>query len=86
MTMAASIAPRFAVRRPYAQTLLLESLAGAWKAGKVLAALPFDALRFGYASAVKAGLVENSMLKSSDFERALGAFERMTLGPLARRV
>ena len=84
--MAAAIAKPFPIRRSQRQMLLLESVASAWKVGKVLAALPFDAMRFGYASAVKAGIVQNSMLKSRDFERALGAFERMTLGPLARRV
>ncbi|MCE9658960.1 MAG: hypothetical protein K8R60_10400 [Burkholderiales bacterium] len=66
--------------------LLLASLAAAWSAGKGLAALPFDAMRLAYASAVRAGLVENSMLASRDVERALGALERATLGPLARRV
>ena len=84
--MSSSIASRFPARRRYEQTLLLESVAAAWNAGKALAALPFDALRFGYASAVRAGFVQNSMLKSRDFERAVGALERMTLGPLARRV
>ena len=54
--------------------------------GKSLAALPFDALRLGYASAVRAGLIENSMLASRDFDHAVAAIERVTLGPLARRL
>lgn len=62
------------------------AFAAAFKTGKTLAALPFDALRFSYARAVKAGLVEKSMLASRDFENAVSALERMTLGPLARRV
>ena len=73
-------------RSRHRQRLLLGSFGAAWKAGKMLAALPFDALRFGYAGAVRAGLVENSMLASRDFEQALGRLERVTLGPLARRV
>ena len=38
------------------------------------------------ASAVKAGLIPNSMLESRDFEHVVVALERATLGPLARRV
>jgi len=69
------------------QTLLVVVLAAAaWKAARALAAMPFDALRFQRAGLAKAGLVQNSMLASRDFERALGTLERLTLGPLARRV
>ncbi|MGZ5187049.1 MAG: hypothetical protein ACXWCO_18270 [Caldimonas sp.] len=60
--------------------------AAAWRACKALAAVPFDVIRHQYSSAVRAGLIRKSLLASSDFERALGALERMTLGPLARRV
>ncbi|MGZ5894223.1 MAG: hypothetical protein ACXWJ7_16570 [Caldimonas sp.] len=66
--------------------LALAPLAGAWRACKALAAVPFDVIRHQYSSAVRAGLIRKSLLASSDFERALGALERMTLGPLARRV
>ncbi len=76
----------YPVRRMRGPMFLLASLAAALTAGKALAALPFDAARFGYASAVKAGLVENSMLASRNVERTLAALERATLGPLARRV
>jgi|APFre7841882630_1041343.scaffolds.fasta_scaffold101786_1 hypothetical protein len=68
------------------QSQFFVSLVAAWKTAKAMAALPFDAMRFQYAGAVKAGLIENSMLASRDFERALGVLERQTLGPLARRV
>ena len=49
-------------------------------------AIPFDAVRTQYASAAKAGLIERSMLAQRDFERSLGAAERLMLGPWARRV
>ncbi|MDE2454794.1 MAG: hypothetical protein KGL43_14470 [Burkholderiales bacterium] len=48
--------------------------------------LPFDGAREQYACAVRAGLLPNSMLASRDVERTLDALERLTLGPLARRV
>lgn len=48
--------------------------------------LPFDAARAQYAKGVQVGLIERSMLASRDFERALGALEQLSLGPLARRV
>jgi len=46
---------------------------------------PFDALRAQYVGAVKAGLVERSMLAARDFERTVSAMEQLTLGPLARQ-
>jgi hypothetical protein len=58
----------------------------AWKFGKAWAAMPFDALRVQYADAVRCGLLERSMLASRDFERAVGTLERLSMGPLARRV
>jgi hypothetical protein len=64
----------------------LTPFATAFKIGRALASLPFDALRVNHANLVKAGIVENSMLASRDFERALGALERIALGPMARRV
>ena len=65
--------------------MLFNYLTAAFKISRGLAVLPFDALRVARANSVKAGLVENSMLASRDFEHALGALER-ALGPLARRV
>jgi hypothetical protein len=47
--------------------------------------MPFDALRFHYASAVTAGLVQRSILASGVLERTIDALESLTLGPLARR-
>jgi hypothetical protein len=76
----------FAGQKPVGQTWLVESLSAGWTASKAIAAVPFDTLRANYASAVRAGLVEKSILASRDFEHVLGALERVALGPLARRV
>jgi hypothetical protein len=48
-------------------------------------AWPFEALRFQYAGAVRAGLLPNSMRVAHDFDRAIVRLEQMSLGPLARR-
>jgi len=50
-----------------------------------LLAMPFDALRVQYASAVKAGLAPRSLVASGNLERALDALEKLILGPLARQ-
>ena len=55
-------------------------------AAKALLRVPFDAMREQYASAVRAGLIERSLLDSASFERKLGMLEHATLGPWARRV
>lgn len=55
-------------------------------AGLRAARFPFDAARTHYATAVKAGLIERSMLASRDFERTLNWLETVTLGPWARQV
>lgn len=68
------------------QSAPLASMRAAWQAGQHLASWPFDAMRMQHAQAVQAGLMPNSMLASRDFEQALGALERLTLGPLARCV
>jgi hypothetical protein len=47
--------------------------------------MPFDTLRFQYASAVMAGLVPRSLLASGRMERTLDALEKLVLGPLARQ-
>jgi hypothetical protein len=54
------------------------------QAGVGLLRWPFDAARTLYAGGVHAGLFERSMLAARDFEGALGAVERLSLGPLAR--
>ncbi|PTT93203.1 hypothetical protein DBR42_00415 [Pelomonas sp. HMWF004] len=54
-------------------------------AGQAFLALPFDALRLLYASAVVAGLAQRSILASGKLERALDALEKLILGPLARQ-
>jgi hypothetical protein len=79
-------ASQFQAREADGRTRLAACLSAASKVAKAIAALPFDAIRFQHASAVKAGFIRNSLLESRDFERWLGALERLTLGPLARRV
>ncbi len=54
-------------------------------AGQAFLFMPFDAMRFQYAGAVKAGLIQRSILASGQLERALGALEQLVLGPLARQ-
>lgn len=51
---------------------------------KVLFSLPFDMAREQYSKAVRAGLMEKSLIASARFERALSALEVCTLGPWAR--
>lgn len=46
--------------------------------------LPFDLARRNYATAVRAGLIERSMLASAKFGKLLNQMESITLGPLAR--
>jgi len=53
--------------------------------GHELLAIPFDALRVQYASVVKAGLSQRSLLASGHLERTLDALEKLVLGPLARQ-
>ncbi len=72
-------------QRPAGQAWLVETLMAAWTASTAIAALPFDTLRANHASAVRAGLVQNSMLASRDFEHVVVALEQMALGPMARR-
>jgi len=54
-------------------------------AAQALLTAPFDALRFQYAGAVTAGLLQRSLLASGRMERMLDSLERLILGPLARR-
>jgi hypothetical protein len=49
-------------------------------------ALPFDAVRAQYGTAVECGLLQRSMLAGRDFEHALVALERLSLGPFARQL
>lgn len=48
-------------------------------------AAPFDAMRAQYASAVRCGLVQRSLVASAHFESFVGGLEQAALGPLARR-
>jgi hypothetical protein len=53
--------------------------------GQAILVMPFDALRFQYASAVQAGLVPRSILASAKSERAIDLLEKLVLGALARQ-
>lgn len=53
---------------------------------RALLALPFDFARHLHAAMVRTGGLPRSLLESQRFERQLGLIERLTLGPLARRV
>lgn len=48
-------------------------------------ALPFDIARERYARAVRAGLIQRSLLASARFGTDMTAWERIALGPWARR-
>lgn len=47
---------------------------------------PFDAMRDQFASAVRAGLIERSLIASARFERKVAVLEQTLLGTCARRV
>jgi hypothetical protein len=49
-------------------------------------ALPFDLARDNYVRAVRAGLIERSMLHSARFTRTLRMFENLALGLWARKI
>jgi hypothetical protein len=61
-----------------------QSLATLAKIQSDVLALPFDVARENYARAVRAGLIERSLLASARFGRTLNALEKLTLGPWAR--
>lgn len=46
--------------------------------------VPFDLARENYATAVRFGVIEKSMLASAEFGRSLNQWETITLGLLAR--
>ena len=48
--------------------------------------LPFDMVRHQYASAVRVGLIERSLLAWAKFDQAVSSLEKLILGPWARRV
>jgi hypothetical protein len=66
--------------------LVAKAATAASRAAQQTLALPFDAIRAEYVGAVRAGLIQRSMLAQRDFERVLGTVERFSLGPWARRV
>jgi hypothetical protein len=72
-------------QRPGARTL--DQLMGALRdcTGSLLA-WPFDLARAQHAAGVCAGALPRSLLESTQFEQQLVTMERLTLGPLARRV
>ena len=62
------------------------SAAALARAGRDVMALPFDMARDNYARAVRAGLIERSLLQSTRFTRSLRMLEGLTLGIWARRI
>jgi hypothetical protein len=56
------------------------------RVSQLLLGLPFDLARCHYARAVRAGLIEQSMLGWTRFEQTLVALEMLIMGPWARRV
>jgi len=53
---------------------------------RLIPSAPFDAVRALHAGWVRAGWVKPSIIASGRLERMLDALEKLTLGPLARRV
>ena len=79
-------APVFATMFPsLAELPAIKAYATLRQAGQDVLAMPFDMARASYVQAVRAGLIERSMLASRDFERTVAAMETITLGPLARK-
>jgi hypothetical protein len=68
----------------FAPDCLHDTMVALAKSGSDVMALPFDIARDQYASAVRAGLIERSMLASAQFGQTLNVLERLTLGPWAR--
>lgn len=52
---------------------------------KDLLRMPFDVMREQYASAVRAGVIERSLLGAARFERKVASLEQTVLGSWARR-
>jgi hypothetical protein len=70
-----------------AQTLLCQQACDkARRVSQFARSLPFDAAWETYAQAVRLGFIQDSMLAEAKFARDLGKLEKLTLGPLARRV
>ena len=65
---------------------IIASAGAVEKVSRGLFGLPFDAMRVQYANAVRAGLIERSLLASSRFDHAVTALEQMAYGPFARTV
>ncbi len=67
---------------PFVATPVLAELT---RVGSDALALPFDMAREQYAKSVRAGLLERSLIASARFEQWLSAWERLSLGAMARR-
>jgi hypothetical protein len=61
------------------------SAAALARAGSEVLALPFDMAAESYVRAVRAGLIERSMLRSARFRRTLRQLEKLSLGIWARK-
>jgi hypothetical protein len=53
---------------------------------RIASSIVFDATRANHAAMVQAGWIEPSIIASGRLERMLNTFEKLALGPLARRV
>jgi hypothetical protein len=61
-----------------------EAMQATARAVSTFLALPFDAARAQYGTAVQWGLAPRSLLAARDVEHTLVALEKLTLGPMAR--
>ena len=59
---------------------------GWWSGLRDVVALPFDVARHQHAASVRSGALPRSLLESQRFEQQLGLIERLSLGPLARKL
>jgi non-canonical (house-cleaning) NTP pyrophosphatase len=62
------------------------TVASAVSVAKHALAWPFDTMRDQYANAVRAGLVERSLIAAAQFERKVAVLEQSLLGACARHV
>ena len=68
------------------QLVLTQTSLAVGRSSALVLGLPFDMARHQYASAVRVGLIERSMLAWAKFEQTVSSLEKLILGPWARRV
>jgi hypothetical protein len=74
------------VKQTYQALAHMDAVSAIERMSRLILGMPFDMAREHYAKAVQVGLIEQSMLGGAKFEQALVALEKLSLGPLARRV